>query len=677
MASVNILHLRSRISWITPEYQSFRPPSWPPPRDWVVSEEQDGSIVSLWGDEIWNLSSWAGVAMRLDFRIAIRRKANKIDIENSEILRMMTTWRMWGTRACTTPNSLKGIFLAIKRVISICSDNNIIATDLPRFPRVIDAIAKCIPSSEFSKTILEFHRLWDAREQIGFYVITPVGIQRWVLATPDRKIVQTPYIPPRIWAYQIERLRECIDDFLNHSEAIEECFQFCLDAYIKNYGSLKNSLFRTTRHRLPFWTPPNPGKGSVSGCIYRGPFHLTAERFKIAEVIEKWTGIPANELDIRNLSSYLSIVQYVCMGYIANFTLQRINEVASLRSDCLKWETDEILGRIPLICGETTKTQVDSDARWPTTQSIEVAVKAICLISKWRMKCSKENPIVNPTEYDTTNPYIFGTCNDPWNGGKSRSYNIRPHVPSYINFQKRNSKVFDEKQLRITEEDHRIAVMLTPSIINDEAYKVGKVWPFAWHQLRRTVAVNMFASNLLSDSSMQFQMKHSSRLMPLYYGRGFTKIALNHEVEETIITAMYETMAHKLQGASTDRFVSPLGDDRKETVLINLIKDKDFKQLILASRRGQIQFRETKVGACTHRGTCTYGGIESISRCTGGDGNGPCAEALYDKYKEKDIEKEIAQLNLEIAATNPTSPRHLALLAEKQGMENYLYVIRK
>lgn len=187
--------------------------------------------------------------------------------------------------------------------------------------------------------------------------------------------------------------------------------------------------------------------------------------------------------------------------------------------------------------------------------------------------------------------------------------------------------------------------------------------------------VPLFASTLLSDSSLQFQLKHASRLMPLYYGRGYTKLHMNEDVESALVEAMYEAMARKLQVAIGDRFVSPLGVQRKEVVLINMVAGKDAKQLASAGRRGQVYFRETRVGACVHR-LCGYGGIESVSPCTGGDGRGPCAEALYDRDKAPEIERDLARIKEELAVLPAGSPRHSALLAERQGMENYLNVVR-
>lgn len=675
---LELFGLRRNTDWLTPDSRSFRPPSWPPPRDWVVSEDRNGKILSRWGHPIWDISPWAGNSMILDFGDGPdNRQSKPLDPGNADLLRLITTWRMWGVKACHSANGLKAVFLAIRRVIYLCSENKILASDLMRFPKVFEQLPNIIPSSEYSITILELHRLWDAREHINFFILDPNALKRLAAGIPRPENEQTAYIPPRIWTYQVERLKACLDDYHAKKQAVQDCFHFCVDAYAQNHGSLEASLLKLARHRLPFWTPTHPGKGSQSGCRYHGRFRLTAERYGIADLIERWIDVPSIGMEVRNLSAYMSLVQYAGLAYITNFTLQRINEASSLRADCLQWELDEKLGRIPIICGETTKTDPDSDARWPTSPSVEAAVEAMGSIASMRMRCAIANPTVSPTDVDMENPYIFGPTSEPWIGNLSQPYSVRIHTGSYQSVYKRYPRLFDENMLKITEEDLRIARMFTPNLSEARGFAIGRTWPLAWHQLRRTGAVNMFSSSLLSDSSMQFLMKHASRLMPLYYGRGYTKLLLNEEAESVIVKAMYEAMGNKLRVAVEDRFVSPLGTERKEIILINLVGDKDAKTLATAGRRGTIHFREMRVGACAHRGTCPYGGVESISRCTGGDGNDPCADALYDRDKAPGIEKELSLIDQELAITAIDSPRHKALLAERKGLENYLNVVRK
>lgn len=670
--------LRMRCDWVTPSKQSFRPPSWPPPRDWVVSEDADGAILSRYGDPYWDLSPWAGKKSRLDFCDGPTKGKKKVelDADNADLLRVIAALLIWGPNGAAAVNSLKSRFLAIRRVVTHCSKHGIHAADLMRFPRVIDELAKKVPRSEYDLTIVVFHRLWDSREITGFTILTPAGIKRLAaLKPPARDIVQTAYIPPRIWKYQLERLRSCIDDFLRYQQQIEDCFNYCLGAYIHNFGSIEKALStrgQWTGHLKPFGLR----KKKSRKYKYLGRFELTAEQFGIRELMERWLGVKRRGLEVRSFSAYLSLVQSAGLAYIANFTIQRVTEAASLRTDCLVWDTDAKLGRIPLICGETTKTDPDSDARWPTSPSVEVAVRAMTSIARLRIQCAAATPESQPRESDLRNPYLFDRAFEPWSGNEVQGYGLRPNIPAYQAHFQRSPCLFDENQLRITEEDLKIACMLTPNLTSKEEFAVGKVWPIAWHQLRRTGAVNMFASGLLSDSSMQFLMKHRSRLMPLYYGRGYSKLRFNTEVETALLSAMYEVIAHNLHAAMSERFVSPLGEDRKAAIVVNLVGDKDLKALSAAGRKGQTAFREIRLGACTKRTTCTYGGIESVARCAGGDGDGPCADALFDRERVPAIEADLAGLELQMEQVPEGSPRHRSLAAERIGMENFLNVTR-
>ncbi|MDO1434407.1 MULTISPECIES: hypothetical protein [Pseudomonas] len=682
MKTLEMLGLRRTCDWLSPSSQSFRPPSWPPPEDWTVSEDQTGKVLSRWGDALWDISPWAGRRMILDFgddcinaNYKSGRRAKSLDPANARLLRIITTWRMWGIKSCINANSLKAIFHIIRDLISICSENNILASDLPRHPKIQEKIQESLTARKLDVAILELHRLWDNREHIGFFIADLTTIKRLSTTRRTHETEQTAYIPPRIWTYQNERLRECIDDYLLHQEEIENCFNFCLDAYVANAGSLEDAVTKHLPHK-PFSFEKHP-KNTKSTHIYYGRFDTTAKRFGIFDLISRWISVSPKGMKIKSFSAYFSLVQIVCTIYIANFTLQRRNEAGSLRTDCLIWETDEKLGRIPIICGETTKTEQDSDARWPTSPSVEFAVKASTSIAKLRMRCIAANPATQVKKYDIENPYIFDRASEPWGSNKNlfQSYSTRVHITDYKSLCGRFKLLFDNDKLRITEEDLRIAKMLTPNL--NEEFSAGCIWRLSWHQLRRTSAVNMFASGLISNPTLQFLMKHVSRLMPLYYGSGYSKLLLNEEVAAVITSTMYEVLANKLQLAFNKNFVSPYGEEHKDAIFINLITGKDIKSLTAAARRGQVYLRETIVGACTFRGTCLYGGIESVSPCTGGDGNPPCPDALYDRSKAVAIEREIEEINQELPIIASDSPKYKSLLAERQGMENFLNVVKK
>lgn len=665
------LKVASRV--VTPASANYRPLTWPPARDWPVVVDKDGVVVSRWGDSVWDLTPWEGKPVLLNFGDGEAGRSESLDEENADLLRLAMGWLIWGPRAYRAAGTIKNRFTQVRGVIALCSQNGISAATLMRFPKVLESLPERIAPSKWEETIAVLHRLYDAREALGFTIVDAGALKRLAEVANNHVHVQTPYIPPRIWVYQVERLRECLEDFLAHRTQVEACFKFCLDAYIVNYGSPESAL---TKSKDGTKGPFTAGSAKRPGCTYLGPFSETANRYGIATLLATWVtgGLEAPRVSF--FSTYLNLVSIAGLAYITNFTLQRKEETTSLRASCLVWEDDERLGRVPIICGETTKTDPDSDARWVASPSVAVAVEALTAIARLRMLCDAVNPEIQPAVSDTEDPYLFSTGTEPWGFclGRARPYDIRIDISALKDVIKRYPLLLGEDQLRITSEDLMIARRLTPNLPEDE-FEVGQVWPLAWHQYRRTGAVNMFASGLISDSSMQQQMKHCTRLMPLYYGQGYTRLHLNEEVEQAVVKAMYEAMAERLRSVVSTRFVSPHSAERKEAIAVNLLSAKDVKTLTTWAKAGKVSFREHRLGGCMKAGPCEYGGVESVARCGGGDGGKPCSDVVYDREREPHVRAQMARVTGEMEQLPEGHPRRAALAAEEKAMENYLNVI--
>lgn len=670
--------LAIKLPHITPTSRCYRPPSWPPPREWVVVEDEQGNPVSRWGDPIWRLDPWAGKATSLNFGDGPVTNTVPIAPANADLLRLLVTWRLWGPRGAKTVASLaNNFFTPVRAIVALCSREGILASDLMRFPAVINQIPQLLAPSKFDTAVAELHRLLDARQTLGFVLVDQRGLKRLVAARPEHHEKQTAYIPPRIWSYQVSRLRECLDDYLAHRQQVEDCFQFCLDAYTQNYGSLTAALTTRINSRRPFNDPQHPGSGAGTGCIFYGHFVHTAARFGLSELLGRWVGSPEPEKQgkgITLLTTYLTLVQHAGLAYLCNFSLMRIEEATSLRADCLYAEQDEQFGSIPILCGETTKTAPDSDARWPTSPSVQVAIGAMTSVARLRMHCAKHDPRVAPSAEDIANPYLFDRSFEPWTNNEPRPYAIRKRAHCYRKVIARFPRLFDKKALHITDADLKVAQWINPTLDLEE-FQVDKPWPLAWHQLRRTGAVNMFASGLVSDSSMQYLMKHANRIMPLYYGQGHSRLCLSEETRVLVVNAMYEVMGKEILNLLSERFVSPYGDERKAMIVVNLVREPDAKRFAASARKGEMFFRSMRLGGCVKRGACTYGGVESISHCAGADGTHPCADVLYDKEKAMSNRMYLGSVERRLAEAPADSPLRHSLEAEKRGLENYFEAI--
>lgn len=661
----------------------FSPPTWPPPADWVVSLDDQGNPLSLWNDENWDFSPWAGKSFKIFFlKTHGSRNIGKLDPRNELVLRLATTYLIWGPRGTRSWDSLRNVFNIFRRLVVFCDQKEILAAELFRFPALIEDLNKLYKTEQERKTLLlTLHRMLRAADELGFTILDEFSLS--LLAKSFKEIashdtVQTAYIPPRIWNHQLVRLRECLDDFIERSQAYEECYNFCLDAYAHNFGDLK-SVFASTNNTntglLPFSN--KHVKESKNGMVYHGSFEDVAKKFEIYEVLEKWVAPSNGVLTIKSLSTYAKLVQFAAICYICNFTLQRKEEVADLRLDCLLWDEDPILGKVAIIRGETTKTDPDSDARWPASPSVDTAVQAAKILNRIRMRCVLELRSQSLVNFNIDTTTILQYSVEPWSGRRDAEQYGRVTTLTYANMLKIFPKLLDDDVIRIRDEDITIAKMFTPNIQKNANFAVGERWPFAFHQLRRTSGINMFASGLLSASSIQVVMKHLTMLQTMYYGRNFSHARFNEEVEEITSAARFEVLAKNIETLMDERYVSPLGSLRKDEIIVNIIGEKDFKRLVRAGKNGEITFRETRLGGCAKPGFCDYGGYESVANCSGYEGKKPCADAIFDVNKRATIETQLKSIESLLDENSDDGPRRRVLVSEAQGMRRYLDAIRK
>lgn len=678
--NLNNFGLAMNTAQAVPTSPSFRPPSWPPPKDWVCIEDKDGNAVSRYGDHIWNFHPWTGKAKSFNFGDGPKSKANTpvIDPDNAERLRQLVTWRIWGQRGVKTVNTLLAIAMALRQIIALCSANNILASDLSRYPALIDKVAQTLAPSTYKRIIGELEGLRDARDFLGFELLDAAGIQRLKAAQPDHMSEQTEFIPPRIWSYVVNRVAECISEYLAHQEQIEACFTYCVMAYKQN-GVMEYRKRSRSRNRNPFQGAPSGHAGVLSGITYHGPFADAAQRFGVKDVIERWAGTIKANSGIKIFSTYLHLINYAALIDITSFTLMRIDEARSVRWNCLLWHGDSVYGRIPLIQSETTKTDPDDSALWVTSPSVEPAILALQSIAKMRLSYAGRWS-------HSGNPALITYALEPWGSCKqlAEKRGLKPTVFDLGTVLRHFPLLFDLHQLTITEDDYRIAKTVCPSL-NSEKFQVGKPWFLAWHQFRRTGAVNMFASGEISDSSMQFQMKHLTPLMSLYYGRGNSTLHLNDSARALLVNAQYEEMGRQLAEVHTDRYISPYGDARKAELLapanggnpVNLIKEVDVKKYEEAAHKHIINFRLTPLGACMNNDKCDGDCVSAVGDCAGGNDNDPCIHVLFDRKRAEANQKRLNGVLDRLKTAPPDSPLYRHLQQERRGLENYFAHINR
>lgn len=239
---------------------------------------------------------------------------------------------------------------------------------------------------------------------------------------------------------------------------------------------------------------------------------------------------------------------------------------------------------------------------------------------------------------------------------------------SYRHWKDKCPRLLDPKVLMITKEDIRTAILVTPSL-DSEKYKVGREWGFTMHQLRRSLNVNATHSGIVSLPSLQYEMKHQTPAMSLYYGQGHSRVRLNKAMTTEFIQTMFQALATKAQSLLGSEFSSPLGEKHK-TLMLEFISQRTAKQLFELAKRGQISIRETALGVCMNREYCEYGGIDHIAECT------KCDKALIDKSKKSIIERighAVVEAMADVRSTD--NPLWECLTAQKIAVQEALDVV--
>ena len=650
-----------------PGAPNYRPESWPPPPDWPVVIDAQGKVVSRWGDPVWRLDPWAKKALTLNFGDGPATKvAAPISSANADLLRIITGWWLYGPYGARGYRSLKTRFDQMRRLFVLCEEAGILASELSRFPRVCEEIPAFLHASRKTEFLSLMHELYASRSAVGFTLLDSGSLTRLAALFPPHQTAQTPYIPPRIWHYQVTRLRECLDDFLSHQQQVEACYRFSIEAYEHNHRVSKRVACANAQ---PFCGHKMHLSGAKTGLRFLGAFADTAKRFGIFELLERWVG-RSGELQVRTLTSYLKLVNSAGLAYILNFSLMRVEEAWNLRAGCLEVEHDKNFGDIFLLRGQTTKTQADSDALWVTSPSVKVAVRAMEVISLFR---SLYAPHVAAS--GLTGRFLTSFSYEPWApSSKKNDHSLRPSIPSYSDLLSHYGKVFDLERLRITSEDLKLARLATPTLPED--YQVGAVWPLAWHQLRRTGAVNMQASGLVSDASLQYQLKHVTRAMSLYYGQNHSQMRLEDKAHTLYVRTMYETLGRELQQLTSERFVSPHGDKRKAEI-VRLITPEDAKKMIGLAKKGAAACRQILLGVCSSRKPCPYGGVDNIAHCGGGDSEDekPCPDVLYDSERLDAVDDLEHVLKERLVNAQYGSPLMESLIAQQRSVESFRRVV--
>lgn len=653
------LHFMHQTTLVTKRSHLWCFPGLNSPGNRVVSLDENGDDLSLFEHDSWDFSAFGSRPFNFG--------NYKLTDQNLVLAKQTVLLVLY--HPSLFPGSIKSCkvyFTLICKIAKVCDKYGVLLSELSRFPKIHGDIAKAIQCSHNAEYINKLHKLLLYKDDLGFVIADKKTIEYLVSNLKARpEIVQHPYIPPRIWDYQLRRLNECLDDYLKFQTEIEKAFDWCSRAYEYNLSAgISKKLIS------PF---SEPKKLTSQRITYEGGFEKFSQENQVFDLLQRWRK-KNKRLHIQEFTTYLTLVAQVSLFYILNFSLQRLGEVAGLKSNCYETESDEKLGEVSLIVGETTKTDPDADARWVVPKSVKKAIDVATSISRMRIRFKPGCDLDNDDPVDLLMPAW-----EPWCSSRKSTRKPKRQYMDYKAIIRTFPGLFDLKEITVTEEDWKIALALTPNLAEKEGFGVGLPWQFSAHQLRRTTCVNMFASNLVSDNTLQWSMKHLSRNMTLYYGRNYTNLRMNSEVETALILESYRAIYRQLGSIVEDtvEYVRPNKIEVLSKNTIDLVDEQEEKQLLSLIKKGLVGSRQTLLGFCMKTSSCEYGGIESVAKCAGMNRESVCADAIFvRKNKDKLIELRKGYKR-ELKTVEKDTPRYSALKQEIYAIGVYLNVIEQ
>jgi integrase len=647
---VDFLMFRAKVDFVTSKSPCFYVPSFPPPPGFAMSVDRNGNVISKYGDEKW------------DFKVFGSKSIfyfEKYDDANKALFKKIMFYIIYSRLYEGGYHSLRTYYQFLQNIFKVCVENKIYAEEVKKYPKLIEEIASKFAQSTFNTSTPFFHKLLQHKDFIGHLIYDERSIALHSRFNPKYEGGQNAYIPPRIWTLFIKRLDEVLNDFIANKSQIEIAYKYICNGHIKN----KQIRPSTRGSRL---SPFNIGKPLIGLINYGADFDKFAKDYEIYEWLQKYSdpALNVSKYTIRQFQSVLNNTVTACYMYVLYYSIMRKSEVESLHDDCLQFEYDELWGKVPIISGETTKTDPDSDARWIVSKRVEKAVSVAKNLLEWKSDFVKNHKNHQP---------LFQRL-DIWSDESKNK--DRKRIRSAEQLLDRSPKFFNLSQFTITQEDYSLALAMTPSLLKEDWFKVGGIWCFGFHQFRRTLAV-MFALSNVSSSTSQFQMKHGTIEQQFHYMNNYTKLGLNDVSSQLVINEFYNQMAKNLTEVVDEDSgkISPYGKTPGSIEIVNLLRNSDIKKLTLASREGKIKFRKNLLGGCMNQEECEYGGVDSITHCSSGSNGNMCSDLIIDTSKHQEFLGDIVDTKRKLKAAPDQSPLSNSLKAELAGYKKVVKFI--
>lgn len=582
-------------------------------------------VLVEYGQDCWDFTTVAGCLFNFYFYKKDNRTRGNLSEGNWRALKVMTAFYWIKYKSKLSFATICQFYRMLRSFLVICTRNGI---DINTTPLSGESAYQILSAHTRGSLIVRLAlNMYPYRRSLGFHIISPMQAKIIERSIANPKYNKTPYIPARIWDYQIGRIEEFIREFLSAIGRFEKLFDYLITEYHYSpyFQKRKKGRVTSNSHNVSPFNKTAGGKLDFYDC---------AVMYKVDSILERWMINEGRTLKRtcsldgpRILSSYCSAVCYAGLLYLANVSGMRKRELKGLRTDCSKSEFIDMLGTAYFLQSATTKTIDDPEALWVADEFSAEVVSALGVIARMRVKCANifDRGVVD--KVSDSNPKLHMFAFEPWGGARGAALDSSVSLMKdvcYSTWKGVCPNLFDESELVITEQDYLEAKKYTPSLDPVE-FAPGNVWPLALHQLRRTILIRAI-ENDVSIQSIQYQAKHRNIMMSHYYTENFQGKKISKEMTTAFMVEVVESVVRGTAELKSDNFVSIYGSGHKSR-LIEFVDISDLDRLRRGVKDGTYSVRETFYGVCLKRSFCSSGGISYVGDCV------DCTEGLGDRRK--------------------------------------------
>ena len=621
------------------------------PSTFVLSRMKSGEILSVYSDNIWDLSpylpkcdcrlnfdSWLENARENDFLYCqIRAEMKKISFallyikSGKSIIKSIeqrhTVLRQFAAIAYKNGCTLQQLFSDVSYMSKV--NDAYVGVSSQKAIHIKAFLTDCFALQQQYPLLIPAFSTYKPIEHLA-KLAAQLRLQSGKVGP------QTKLIPSRLYIALINALADKLNEFNQNASALLNWFQRKQQA--ANFALMPTEFKRE--------------KNAVSFADARDLLGLTA-LFENNQIQKH-----------ANLTRYMTLIQGMAKLWIHLFTGMRDNEVNQLSSDCYQTvQSNEHL--VHVIMGYTSKLHGggNKSTYWITFEDIQTGVHAAQSIGEIYALLNPYYDMSNPAEYPLFPTRYLQNRNKQNKKDFISNFSGAP-TRTHSNFNQYLSRlaIFLGDGLRISAEDlaELEAFDGFRNWREEKDCQIGQYWNICTHQFRRSLAVYGARSGMIGLGALSVQYKHLTEAMTLYYRDNAVfapNILASDSQKEFIQELEYQRLVHsytqfeegvistssKLFGGAGTYL--QLQKDREQ--LLKVFPDRD--ETVKRMKKGEIAYKPSLFGACTNPDSCEKISFTAITSCLS------CAHAVFDAGSAEKMQKAVQRLQRARETQAPSS----------------------